>query len=326
MSVETTVSYECLFSVTASVPRSISRSILSVSLPFFSLVVATAYWTWTNYEKKAVLIRRLIMSVVVVVYISYSSLVEELLSAISCVKINTGEKSDFYWASDTSLKCLHGSHAVLVGVLILPLILSVLLTFPVGSAVYLFLKRCDGKLDDPEVKEKFGFMYGAYTDKCVFWDCVVLLRKVVLAAVVVFGASLVSNIQNIFAVSILFVSVYLQTRFLPYHEDFKDFNSLETHSLLVSAFTFLSALFINDPSVGDDGGLLVSIFVVSLIVTFILRVIITLYLKVVKYCELSLRLKGQIIETTRGPIIVMQLIRYSWTNATQRLKSVTTSI
>lgn len=321
MSIATTVSLDCLLSNNGAIPRSVSRSLLSLLLPFSVLAIATGYWTWINCDNPIVLKRRLTMSAVVVLYISFSSLVEEMLSAISCVDVNNGETIDLYWTSDTSVKCFQGSHGILVFALVIPMILCILFAFPIGSAIYLYLKRRAGKLEDSEVKERFGFMYGAYTDECVFWDCVVMLRKAALAAIVVFGASLVSNLQNISAVCVLFFSLYLQTRFLPFHEDFKDFNSLEIHSLLVSSFTFTFALYMNDPNVTGGGRHFITVFVAAMILTFVFRLLVNLYFKVVAYCEIELQLKGQTIYASQGIGIFIQWVQFRWLRAAKRLKN-----
>lgn len=196
-------------------------------------------------------------------------------------------------------------HAALVGALVAPMILLILAAFPTSSAVYLTQKRRNGLLDTIAVREKFGFMYAAYTDECVFWDSVIMLRKASLALVLIFGTSLRSNVQGLTALLILILSLYLQMQYTPYRNEYETFNALEVFSLLVCIFIFMSGLFFNDPSVSEAGRMVVSVAAVVLICGFVFYFLYNLYLKAAKYCRLTLVRDGETIraEDTRFTII-----------------------
>lgn len=298
VSVESAISLDCLFDKSSDVPRAILRVVISVLLPFVVLAIGAVFWRRAIPNDLQVLKRRLILTTVVVFYISYIGWVEHLSLVLNCVNIPTGlslqdSVSRNSWTGDTAVECFTGSHAILVGVLAVPMIVIVLLGFPIGSAIYLYQKKKSGELEEEKnVKEKFGFMYSAYTEKCVFWDCIVMLRKAALALVLAFSSSLRSNVQGLTAVCILIFCLYLQTRLMPYRKEYKTLNSLEIFSLLVCIFAFMSGLYFNDPSVSEAGRMAVSVLVVLLIGSFVICFLYDLYWKAVTYCQLSLDTDG----------------------------------
>jgi len=112
VSVEATISLDCLFSDSSSIPRSISRVILSILLPFAALTVGAAYWRMVISRDFPVLKRRLVLTTVVVFYISYIGWVQNLSAALNCVTIPSetiGESSSRYWTEDTAVECFTGT-------------------------------------------------------------------------------------------------------------------------------------------------------------------------------------------------------------------------
>lgn len=99
--------------------------------------------------------------------------------------------------------------------------------------------------------------------------------------------------QQVMAVSILVLSLYLQTRFLPFHQDFGDFNSIEIHSIMVSTFIVIAAIFTNDPSTTDIGRVIASTFALVLVISFTIRILISIYFKTVAFCTLALKFRTQ---------------------------------
>ena len=93
--------------------------------------------------------------------------------------------------------CYEDSHALLVGLLVVPLIIAVVFGFPIGSAICLLAARKNEALNSDAVRETYGFMFQAYKEEFAFWDCMILLRKAALALTVTFGTPMGSNIQEI---------------------------------------------------------------------------------------------------------------------------------
>lgn len=287
--VEITFSLDCLFSESSSVPRSIGRVIISLLPPFVVLIIMAVFWKIRLLLDPVTLRRRLVLSTVVVFYVSYVGWAKILSSTLHCVTIHDGVTSGKYWTRDTSVECFKGSHAVLTYSLIIPMIAIALFAFPIGSTIYLYFKRRADKLNTVFVKEKFGFMYTAYKPECFYWDSIVMMRKAGLALAIVFGASLGGNMQGLIAACILTFAVFLQSQFSPFAAPFQDFNLIEVFSLLVSQLTFIFGLFLNDERISQTGRTLVSATAASLITGYVIFVSYVIFRKSAHFCRLALK-------------------------------------
>lgn len=292
-------------------PRSVKRTMVTLLIPFAVLTFMGIYWTVRLHREFDVLKRRLILSVAVVFYVSYIGWVEQLAAAVHCVGVTSGTaKNRYYWTEDTAVVCYEDSHAVLLSVFVVPMLIVVVLAFPIGSAVYLYLKRRRAQLTWLPVREAFGFMYAAYRDGCVYWECVTLLRKAALALVIVFGASLGSHMQGLTAVCVLVFSLYLQTRLLPFREDYPTLNRLEIFSLLVCNFTFISGLYLNDEAIGQRGRMAVSLLAILLMMSFVAFFVFVLYGKAVRFMKLTLEADGEAVDDENSVGIVLRWMRH----------------
>ena len=72
------------------------------------------------------------------------------------------------------------------------------------------------KLKSAEVIEKYGFLYKGYKDHMWFWELVILVRKLALAAIGVFMSESSAFMQGLSATFILSVSLFFQERLKPY--------------------------------------------------------------------------------------------------------------
>lgn len=288
VSVETTVSIDCLFSETDSIPRSISKTTISLLLPIFVFVLGALYWVRRYRKDPFKLRKRVVLTAVVVFYVTYIGLVTNATSALACERLSDGFSSDLYWLEDTSVRCFRGSHRYLVVFLVSPVILLIVICFPIGSAVYLCKNRKAVKTrKNQDIKERFGFMFEAYSERCLYWDCVILLRKAALALVIVFGASLGGNMQGLISVCVLILALYLQTKYMPFKKEYQSFNVLEILSLSVSLSTFLSGLFLNDERISQSGRVIVSVLALVVISGFVLYSWIDILRKTDKYLKLA---------------------------------------
>jgi len=168
------------------------------------------------------------------------------------------------------------------------MIFLVLLAFPIASAMFLFVARKNQSLDTIELKETFGFMFQAYKEEYLFWDCTILFRKAALALVVIFGGTLGGNMQGLIAICILGLSFYLHMTFLPYNETFASLNVSEKYSLSVSLITFLSGVFVSSSSTTPEGRVFCSIVVLIFNLSFVLYSVKDIYLSALRFFRLKL--------------------------------------
>lgn len=231
------------------------RQILIVSLPQFVFLIICIFWTVKCIRLKlgkGYLLKRCILTGVVGFYVSYISLTKAAINTFYCVNVHDStalddvDDTNVYWALDTSVKCFEGPHKVLEIVLAFPLtIMAVVL--PAIIAIGLIYARNHRKLDSAWTQETVGLFYRGFEEKYIFWDAVILVRKALLAAIVVFGYQLGGDLQGIVAGSVLVVSLFLQMSLTPFKKSFGHLNELEGVSLLVSSLTFLTGVLLNDP-------------------------------------------------------------------------------
>ena len=254
--------------------------------------------------------RRIVLSTTVVFYLFYIEWVKQLGLVLKCVHIDIavteaeGRDRRFSWSGDTSVECYTGSHIVLVAALAIPLIVVILVGFPCGSALYLIRKRQKQQLESAETQETFGFLYEAYTERCVFWDICILLRKGIVALVVISASTRGSNLQGLIGGCVLIFFLFLHMHYRPYKEVYKNLNSIEALSLLVSMLTFMFGLFLNDQTVSSNDKTIVSFFAVLLISLFVLFCVVDIYLKAMKFLRISLESENIDLPPNASPVTV----------------------
>ena len=198
------------------------------------------------------------------VYLAYLPITKTAANALYCIDVadpTDAEKDRTvrYWAVDTSLKCYEGSHAVLAGAIGWPVIILISFGMPLILAGFLVTQNTTEQTEASWTAEATGFLYRAYKQRFIFWESIVMLRKSVLAVIVVFSYPLGVNIQGILAISLLSLAIYIHVCCRPFKDDFAFLNALETSSLVVSQLTFACGLFFNDHRTSEVVRILLSI-------------------------------------------------------------------
>jgi len=207
-------------------------------------------------KDRTYLLKRAILTAVVVFYVSYISLTKAAINVFYCIDVRDGrtlENSHVtheYWAVDTAVRCFEGSHLNLAMFVAIPVLLLVVL-FPVTLALVLMNARHNQKLQSVWIQETVGLFFRGFEEKYVFWDSLILLRKALLAAIVVFAYSLGGSLQGLIALGLLVLSLFLQTSLLPFRSSFGYLNQVENASLFVSCLTFLCGIILSDPNMNS---------------------------------------------------------------------------
>lgn len=253
---------DCLLPADWPTPKSVMHQATLISLPVFVFLLISLAWIRnyfnSSHHGKRVLVRRCILTVVVVFYVSYISLIKAAINMFYCVDVHDGttleeiDDTHAYWALDTSIRCYAGSHRNLMLYVAVP-VLFLSVTFPFSLAVGLIFARENRKLETVWVQETVGLFFRGFERNYVYWDSMILLRKAVLATIVVFAYSLGGNLQGLLAVGLLVLSLFLQMSFRPFKETYENLNRLESTSLLVSILTFLIGVTLNDSEMTSNG-------------------------------------------------------------------------
>lgn len=122
--------------------------------------------------------------------IYYLTGVSKALVLLQCETADDGSKP--YLAADPTLPCWEGTHARMMGLNFISLLLYVVLV-PLGYS-YILFRRCPKEgLKSPRLARVFGFLWNRFEDRCWWWEVAeITLRKLPLVIISIFipGAQL----------------------------------------------------------------------------------------------------------------------------------------
>ena len=247
-------SFECLLPVHGSTPRSVIQTALTVIVPLTVTVVICSFWAIRTLRRRMpwkFFVKRCILTAVSVLYVSYLSLAETAINVFYCIDVfdevtlDSINTSHSYWVADTSVMCYAGSHRVLAYVVAVPLLVFVLV-YPLVLAVVMAIANKRGNLRSDWIQATLGVLMNGFKTEFAFWDCIILLRKALIAAVVVFTYKFGIALQATLLTAIFLVAMFLHFVFLPYQTNAGPLNFLEGLSLFVCGTTVVSGVVLND--------------------------------------------------------------------------------
>lgn len=251
--------------------------------PFLLFLIFALFWVLYTIRKRRspdYLKRRIWLVVLSLNYFFYIGMTRNLLRFFACVKIDeegvpdTESRLDgYYWEEDTSVECYDRRHALLVGILVVPLLCAVTIGFPVGTLSILLANS--HRLDNEEFVKTYGFLYRAYD--IYYWEILVILRKGLIAAIAVFDYGLGENIQGLLCVMVLGVSLSLHLMFVPFTKEMPKLNRLETCSLSATIAVFLSGLIFNDSKTNNDTKVFLSVVAILFVAGTLLLILFELF-------------------------------------------------
>lgn len=227
---------------------------------------------------------------------------KSLLRFFACVKIeeDIGGTEDaitnstlkgYYWEEDTAVQCYKNKHALIVGILAVPLLLMVTIGFPLGTLIVLQFKA--EHLEEKDVVGTYGFLFQAY--RYHYWEVLIMLRKASIAVIVVFVYSLGANMQGLLCILVLMVALSLHLSFVPFREEMHRLNYLETCSLSTSIAVFVSGLMFRDSTTSKESEIFLSVFAILCVVGTLCFILINLILSGEEFLDMKL-LEHQIMD------------------------------
>ena len=218
--------------------------------------------------------QRILLTFLAINYFFYIGMTKSLLRFFACTRVSDDrEDSDwsrYVWEEDTEVECYEGKHALLVGLLVVPLLLAVSFGYPAG--VFTILWRSKDRLNDEDFVQTYGFLYKAYDRH--YWEVVIMVRKAAVATVAVFSYRLGSNLQGLLCVLVIGIALSVHLVLQPFTQDIPQLNHLETCSLSATVVVFVVGLMMNDNAVEPSGRVLLSALAV-LFLCFTLVVLLT---------------------------------------------------
>ena len=284
---------DCLFDTQNDPHRSVMRSVIHMIVPLGILVFYIIFWTLLtrkNDENTWYFAKRVLLSFLAVVYLTYVSITKTAVNTLHCIKVYDSmefesEHTDAYWALDTSLRCYEGSHAVLAATVGWPLLVIFSFGLPIFLAYLLIRQRSQEPGQNPWLVDATGFLYRAYKERFIFWESIVMFRKAILTVVIAFSYPLGTNIQGILAVCILTFAIYVHVTCRPFDKPYAFLNAFETMSLVVSQLTFASGLFFNDHRTSSA----VKILLTLVLSMAICGLFLALFYAFIKYADIYLK-------------------------------------
>ena len=291
--------------------------ILRVAFPVILLifVIFLFFLNWLRIrvtEQKGLeyIYSRSVICILVALFFSYDSLNRELMRIVNCVQLDpeddVNDETGYtrysvakgqFWGEDTSFKCFEGTHFRLLAIMGIPGLTLFSFGIPAFILVFLLFNREKKRIYEQRFLNTYGFVYQNYTERFVYWEVSIMLRKACIGGIVVFAYPLGANLQGIMALGVLIVALVLHLVATPFK--YRILNVLESFSLLVSIFTFYSGIVFNDKNTSDAAKVLLSASLVlintSLFAMFMVRVL----MDVDKFITAKLVLFGE-TELPRG--------------------------
>ena len=292
--------------------RSIASTLVDALQPLACIIIFVVFWLVIKIRRSKswmYLLKKCILSALVVFYISYISISKTLVNVLNCVEVHDSavagiDQTTDYWVLDTDVICYEGSHAILAGLLAWPLLAIFTLGFPLAIAYLVVVKVSD---DDKDgwIYDVAGFVYRSYSKKYIFWESVIMSRKAVLAVVVVFSYKLGANIQAVLASFVLIVALYLQTKCRPYRTEFDCLNDAESLSIMLSSLTFVCSTVFAEDRVSHGIRVLMSIFLCSATVLFFFYLLTLLAVFSADYLKTLLVKDGNLPSSAHGTFRIL---------------------
>lgn len=309
-------SLECVFPADSQVERSILSSIWSIITPFFFALVFGIIFTFANFamkwrKRKIIEWEETIIlwkvAIISVFYVSYTQLTQNVLRIFNCIHVDDRKPdgnlreiaTSWYWSEDTQVHCYEGNHIILFGALGVPVFLFVAVGMPVWLAVTLVWRK-DPQRNEEATLRTYGFLYQSYRDGRKFWEVIIMLRKASLATIIVFSASLGTNLQAAMGLFVLFVALAAHEVNRPFIDNNygPSLNRMESTSLACSILAFFTAIVFNDPETSPAGKTVVSVFFILIMATELLYLLASLVSEIIRGIDQFLKDKGMEIDNT----------------------------
>jgi hypothetical protein len=173
------------------------------------------------------LLRKLPITVLVLVYYAFPTLLRASLSFFACLRIDQPLAADMpfgvtatlthrwgYWVSSIEQQCFAGYHLGWALGLGLPSVLLWCVSVPVAMGVGLYL--CRSRATSASFREHFGFLYRTYRPECMWWEAVWAARTVLLTTISVFSFPMQRYYSVLSLLLVFWASAVLQIVFQPY--------------------------------------------------------------------------------------------------------------
>jgi hypothetical protein len=128
------------------------------------------------------------------------------------------------------------------------------------------------RLDEPRVRATLGFLFAGYRRSAYYWEAVVMLRKVAVAAIAVFLAPQGVTVQTYAAIFLVFLLALAQAMKRPFAS--RRLNRLELTALVASFVTFEAGLFLSTDESTDAVRVIATMAIFVANIAFLVAVVL----------------------------------------------------
>jgi len=218
-------------------------SLFIALLPVLGLIVSSSYWvgrfiyikTTTGKGRGRSFYQYNIVSIIIVLFLLYPSLVRTGFKFFSCSKESIN--GNRFVEADFNIICWSPEHLAWALTLGLIIIFVYAVGIPLGFLYILRTRRADthryGKV--------FTFLYTGFKPERYYWEVVIMVRKLGIAACSIMLKPYGADIQAFATAIVVFIAVCFQLQIRPYISD--DMNFVEVFGLLTVYSTLFLGLF-----------------------------------------------------------------------------------
>ena len=224
-----------------------NKLIMTVLLPPIVWTIAIIVWVFICIKKGnwKYFKREVFTTLIIIFFLIYPNIVEIIFDIFSCTFI--GEFG--YWVSSNLIvKCyddVYIEKSITLG-------LTGIIFWAIGvpTIVLVIISKRRKFLQTDENRVIFGFLFNGYKKSRFFWEFIIMYRKILIIAILVFFNTVGITIQALNVTLVLFTSLYLQYEFKPYNR--YQLNKMEIEAILTATITIYCGLYYLDAlDVGD---------------------------------------------------------------------------
>lgn len=245
-------SLECIFEESADHPPSVRRFSFLLLVPVGIAVLLLMFWLLFSVIDRSLSIfwQRVKNSFVAVFYISFLPICHTSFRIMNCKSINiTAFEQEYVWLEDTNVVCYEGPHRKLLYYLCIPLLSLTIFFLPLCFVVFLLMHSNLGK---KKHLRSWGLIFEAYKYKRRFWELVIFVRKILLAAIFAFGYHYSIRVQCLMAIGTTVFFLLAHSITSPYEKPERMLTHMETVSLFGSFIVYFTACLIHSLDSGHD--------------------------------------------------------------------------
>ena len=164
-----------------------------------------------------------------------------------------------------------------------------------------------------------GFIYQNYKEAFVYWEVCILVRKALIAVVVVFAYPLGADLQATLALGVLILAVIVHM--LAYPFKYRLLNSLEACSLTVSTCTLLIGLVFNDDKTSHEGFVFLSVVLICINVFLVFAFVYALFYYIDRFLVAKMKSIG-VSDIAKTPVSrIVQFTRLHFEKAIEFVRT-----